>query len=340
MNWTDIQNIDSPGNYPVGRIEQDFEDEVREYLNSYNLNEMKYEEIRELLFKIRQDLQLKPWHPVTPYLQAFAFGDWEARGKHLKGNPVSWISCTGNYRPLSMYTHDITESYPVYASIGSGEQIYVGDLIMQMDGKKCFRFWGIYTERMIEDCSSYGRPIRDPRTGEQYFTSTVLCTWKERVTLQGDVVVKVLSRRHRLSAVRPNGEPKSKPKDEQPELPLKSTDPVPVKSAPAKMSTVMCLSGSDVEKRRYLIEMFICMSSLAKGTVVSHEKMTGVLTEYLRVLDGPSASIQIPDIVLMTCWSFYCMMPDDESRKTTKYWYDALVRTEDTRVTLEGTRVP
>ena len=86
--------------------------------------------------------------------------------------------------------------------------------------------------------------------------------------------------------------------------------------------------------------MFICMSSLAKGTVVSHEKMTGVLTEYLRVLDGPSASIQIPDIVLMTCWSFYCMMPDDESRKTTKYWYDALVRTEDTRVTLEGTRVP
>jgi len=338
MNWADIAAIDSPGNYPVGRIEQDIEPEVKEYLNDYNLNEMKYEDIRELLFKIRQDLHLKPWHPVTPYLQAYAFGDWESRGKHIKGNPVGWISCTGNYRPLSMYTHDITESYPVYASIGSGEQVYVGELIMQMDGKKCFRFWGIYTERMVEDCSGYARPIRDPRTGEQYFTSTVLCTWEERITLTGDVVVKVQSRRHRLSAVRSNGEPKSKQKDEQLELPLKPAEKAPAKHV--KLVTVQCLAGSDVEKRKFIIELFIGMSSLARGTVVSHDKLTDVLTEYLKELDKPDVGIHIPDIVLMACWSYYCMMPDDESRKTTKYWYDALVRTEDTRVTLEGTRVP
>ena len=334
MDWADIRTIDSPGNYPVGRIEKDLDPKVWEYLLPYNLNEMKHEEIRELLFKIRQDLNLKPWNVVTPLLQAYAFGDWEARGKHIKGEPVAWISCTGNYRPLGMYTHDITESYPVYASIGSGEQVYVGELILNMDGKKCFRFWGIYTERMVEDCTGYARPIRDPRTGEKYFNSTVLCTWQERVNMSGEVIVKVLSRRHRLPAVRPNGEPKSEPKDVKPE-------PVP---APAKvrvrMKTNMCLSNSDVSKRKMLVELFIGTTALAKGTVASHDKLTDALTQYLRKLDEPDLATAIPDIVLMACWSLHCMMSDEEMRNTTKYWYDALVRTEDTRITLEGSRVP
>ena len=334
MTWSELSKYDIPADYPVGGLEEMLDPEVKEYLGKYNLHEMKYEEIRDLLFQIRRDLNLRPWNVVTPVLQAYAYANWIERGKHLKNANVGWITTSGGYRPLSLYSHNYENTHPVYADVGSGEQIYVGDLILKADGNDVFQFWGIYTERLIADCSKIS-PIRHPVTGDSLFTSTVLATWEPRTDIStGHVVVKVLSRRHRSPSIRPNGETESEPNaDKKPRVRVRMEQS-------AKPLMDLTLSSAATEKRKLLIDLFAQSASRAVGTVTAVETLSKVLADYVERLGGDDIPVAIPDTVLIACWSFVQMHGDSDVGRAAKYWYDALTRTDSTRVSLGGSIVP
>jgi hypothetical protein len=70
------------------------------------------------------------------------------------------------------------------------------------------------------------------------------------------------------------------------------------------------------------------------------ETLSKVLADYTERLKGVEIPISIPDTVLIACWSFVQMHGDSDVGRAAKYWYDALTRTDSTRVSLGGSIVP
>lgn len=326
MTWQELSKYNQPADYPIGGLEEMLEPEVRQYLDAYNLHEMKYTEIHDLLLKIRSDLKLPPWHLVTPLLQAHAYSDWLLNGESTTNTvDIAWFTVMGGSRPLSLFNHKYENTYPVCAALGSGERVYVGELILKMDDASVFRFWGTYNDRLNDDCTKV-RWIKSPTTGENLFTSSVLAHWEKRFDVAtGEVVIKVRVRMKRRKTEKEEKAPVPKCEEQPDLLVAMSTNP---------------LSHAALEKRKLLINLFLQSSTRASGTLTALETLSKVLADYAERLEGDDIPVSVPDTVLIACWSFVQMHGDSDVGRAAHYWYDALTRTDSTRVSLGGSIVP
>lgn len=308
---------DRPIDYPIGKLLKKLPKDVQAWILAQNMEAKTTSELRELLRWGRRNFKLPPWSVFTAIMQAYAAAAHVKEGG--KSSDYSWFFNTPA-RSLDIYEHDYENAHEVWVNKYGGNAVFVGWLVCRFDGRDVFSFWNERTERYYMDCTRFLK-ILDPVTQELLLTNHGLAKWRDYWSLDGRVFLPQAKRRVRM-----------KHKDEQPELPMRTSTRPSVQTLETRLK-ILLMFQSVLNPEAMAI--FVADNPGMKDL---YAELCGVLRSSLdiyvnRLKNHEVTNIHIPDDVILACESLIQLYASPQGIvNSIKFWLDELLKTDTRRL--------